>query len=437
MGCGGGSLMEKLLESPIYITDDDPEIRNLILRTLEIKGFKNIQLFSSGKELLTKMDETLNGEEPAQEILIILDVIMPGDNGFDICRYIKTRWRGISVILVSGFNIDDLDMKILDSDADDFLSKPLSPTELSARVEMLLKKKNHPQRNSSDDTRTMNIPHIGDKIGNYIILDSLGWGKNSAIYKVIERPANLIYALKILTRYSLEFKEIVDRFRQETKIIEQLKHPNLTSFHASGDFGKAPYIVMEYVGGINLENYIITKGIPSLSVAMNAMIDIADALCYLHSKGIIHRDIKPKNIMFDVNRNIFKLTDFGIAKDLADSTDITQDGFIVGTPMYMAPEMFRGENPTVQSDIYSFAVSMYQFLSGRPPFSSEGQTDIYNKHLTQRPKYISEHIQGIPPALDKLLVDKCMAKHIEDRPESMEYILTELKKIKEYLKDES
>ncbi len=433
---GEALIMEKLLETPIYITDDDSEIRSLIHHTLEIKGFKNIQTFSSGQELLSKLEETLNGTEPSQELLIILDVVMPGDNGFDICRYIKTRWRGISVILVSGFSIDELDMKILDSDADDFLSKPLSPAELIARVEMLLKKKNILRASHKHDTEKISIPHVGDKIDKYLILDSLGWGKNSAIYKVIERPANQIYALKILTRYSLEFREIVDRFRQETKIIEQLKHPNLTSFHAAGDFGVLPYIVMEYVGGINLENYIITKGIPSLSVALNAMIDIAAAADYLHSKGIIHRDIKPKNIMYDVNRNIFKLTDFGIAKDLGDSKDITQDGFIVGTPMYMAPEMFRGEQPTIQSDIYSFAVSMYQFVSGRPPFSSDAQTDLYNKHLTQRPKYISEHISGIPPALDKLLIDRCLAKLSEDRPPSMSLILDELKKIKSRLKEE-
>jgi serine/threonine-protein kinase len=355
---------------------------------------------------------------------MVLDVMLPDGSGFELCKKIKAEHPEKMVLMMSGFDIKDLNAKLIDSEADDFLTKPFSPMELVARIEMLgAKMRRKPRRapggeasTGHDDNR---VPHVGDNIGDYAIIDSLGWGKNSVVYKVVKKGSSEIFAVKLLTKYSMEFKDVVQRFEAEREVMSSLpRHPNLIQLIESGSWNNCPYIVMEYLQGANLEERLVTEGPPSTKLAFEAASQIAEGLAAMHDAGVLHRDIKLKNIMFNPDSRSFKLTDFGIARFMERAPGITCDGFIVGTPMYMAPEIFRGELATPQSDIYSYGATLYHFAAGAPPFSAPRNSEMYKKHLSEQPKAPSSLNPAIPPKLDELIFN-CLAKTPEDRPASM------------------
>ncbi|OGV50807.1 MAG: hypothetical protein A2X49_16270 [Lentisphaerae bacterium GWF2_52_8] len=431
-------------EIPILIVDDDDSIILLIQKTLEAKGFKNISVARSGEEAIRKLripHEERNWKTAVLTDLsvVILDIVLPDMNGLDLCVRIKDKSSETLVILVSGFDIQDLHRRLIESNADDFLTKPFSPLELVARIDLLLEKhhKNNSARSSAAASAGLStpsghqVPHVGDKIDNYFIIDTLGWSKASVIYKVVERPGNKIYALKLLTRYSLDFEEIIMRFKHEVEIMSSVSHPNVIKFHKMGVIADCPYLLMDYVAGINLEEYLVSMGIGDLKTIFSVALQTASGIQAIHEIGIVHRDIKPKNIMIETDPVCAKLTDFGIAKYIEESNNITRDGFIVGTPLYMAPEIFRGDDASVKADIYSYGVSIYQFAAGVPPFTGKKNSELYEKHIHDIPRPIASHNPEIPKEFDELITRRCMAKSPGKRPASMQEILDKLNAIKQ------
>ena len=426
-------------EIPILVVDDDEELLTMILSVLNHAGFKKITKASTAKEALSSLALYSDAKPDSKTVvlddggIIVLDVMLPDKSGFDLCKELKTGHPDDMVLMMSGFDIESLNEKLVESEADDFLTKPFSSPELVARIEMLvakMKRKVPKQVAAAQDNIPAGnrIPHIGDIIGSYIILDSLGWGKNSVIYKVVKRGGNEIYAIKLLTKYSMEFKDVVKRFEEERKVMTKLSHPNLIKFIEAGSWDGCPFIVMECVKGINLEERLVTDGMPSGELAIKAARQIGEALNAMHKTGVLHRDIKLKNIMFEPDSSTFMLTDFGIARFMDNDPGITCDGFIVGTPMYMAPEIFRGEQATIESDIYSYGATLYHFAAGAPPFSAKRNSDMYKKHLAEELRSISFVNKSIPKSFETL-ISKCMAKTPEKRPHSMLSILAELDKI--------
>ena len=352
-------------EKTILVVDDDSFVLKLIERILIDSGFKQIKTASNGKKALKHLGliPQDNGETGDTEIdLVVLDVLLPDTNGFEICKQIRGVNREMPVILISGYDIEEVQNKLIECGADDFLKKPFSPAELSTRVKMLLnrKKKRAYDPDLAETTRVKfnmnhNVPFIGDNIDGYIIIDSLGWGKNSLVYKVVKADNKRTYSMKMLSKSSIEKKDTVERFKNEIDIISKVKHPNIVEFIDSGFHNDCPYLVMEYVDGVDLEEYLVTRGKIPLSAFSHIAFDIASAIDELHNRKIYHRDIKLKNILYEIKSGEAKLSDFGIAK-LPDAMSTTQEGFIVGTPIYLAPEIFLGEPATIQSDIYSFEI---------------------------------------------------------------------------------
>lgn len=430
---GGG-----MTNPTVHIIDDDEAIVAIIKKALEMEGFTDVKVAATGEEALKELQiPSMEGTATVQLTdmkVIILDIMLPDVNGFDLCRKIKDSFSDTLVLLVSGFNIDDLHKKIIESDADDFLTKPFSPLELVARLDLLIKKHNKYKNiptNANTETRNNLVPHIGDAIDDYHIIDSLGWGKSSIIYKVVEKQTKKVFALKLLTRHAMEFKDVVERFEHEVHLMARLDHPNVISFYKMGDYSGCPYILMDYVYGINLEEFLVTKGRPDTKTFFKIMEQTASAIEAIHKAGVIHRDIKLKNIMLEVGKEIVKLTDFGIAMAVEEGSDITRDGFIVGTPIYMAPEMFQGSSATVKSDIYSFGVTFYQFATGSPPFVAKSNADLYDQHKSKLPLDLLEKTDGdFPIELNDLIKKHCMAKKPADRPDSMSEIISELRSIK-------
>ncbi len=423
-------------EKTILIVDDDSFVLKLIERILADAGFKGAKTAANGK----KAFEIL-GLVPAQGgtvypniDLVVLDVLLPDTNGFEICKRIRASddHRDIPVILISGYDIEEIQNKLIECGADDFLKKPFSPAELSTRVKLLINRK----RKKIRETMLMetskirfnmnhNVPFIGDNINGYLIIDSLGWGKHSLVYKVVKTSDKSVLSLKMLSKSTLDKKDIVERFNSEIEIISNIRHPNIVEYMDRGYFNDCPYLVMEYVEGVDLEEYLITRGKIPMNSFSHIAYDIAGAVAELHRKKIYHRDIKLKNILFEIKSGEAKLSDFGIAK-LPDSLSTTQDGFIVGTPIYLAPEIFLGEPATVQTDIYSFGATLYHLITGSPPFVAESSIELFKKHKLEKPPPIPLVRPDVPEGWNTLIVEKCLAKEPSGRPASMKDIMDEI-----------
>jgi CheY-like chemotaxis protein/tRNA A-37 threonylcarbamoyl transferase component Bud32 len=425
-------------ENSILLVDDDNFVCNLIERILNDAGFKNIRTASNGKaalEILGITSEADNKNANGVD-LIILDVLLPDTNGFEICRQIRSSNLDIPVILISGYDIEEIQSRLIECKADDFLKKPFSPAELATRVKILLNR-NRQRKDDYTITETAKIrmktdhsvPFVGDDINGYIIIDSLGWGKNSLVYKVVKVKGRTVYSMKMLTKTASDKKDLLERFKNEVEIISKIKHPNVTGFIDRGYYNECPYLVMDFVDGVDLEEYMVTRGkIPIKSFTTMAF-DIASAISELHRSRIYHRDIKLKNILYDIKTGKVKLSDFGIAK-LPESLHITQEGFIVGTPIYLAPEIFMGEAASPQSDIYSYGATLYHLLTGSPPFVAETSIELFKKHRLEKPSPIETFRSDAPKGWNSLIVDKCLAKDIINRPSSMNEVMYEINKLK-------
>ncbi len=410
----------------IYVVDDDKFVVDMIGRSLNMVGFANVAVYNSAEKFIKENidDGKLTG-------VVISDLVLPGISGFDLCRRIKNYNEDIPVILISGFDIEDVHSRVLDCGADDFIAKPFNPIELSTRLKLhiarLEKTNSSVNKNTSLVGNSSKVPTIGDRIGNYIINDTIGWGRSSFVFKVRNVKNAKIYTLKMLTPHATDFRDMVSRFNNEIDIMEKIKHPNIISFFERGFYNSVPYVIMEYISGLDLEEYLITKGKIPFHDSLAISAGIASAIVAIHSHNVVHRDIKLKNIIFDVVVKLPKLIDFGIAQTV-DSMHLTRDGFIVGTPIYMAPEIFEGEEANMKSDIYSFGVMAYHLITGSPPFVADSTRELYRKHLSEPPPPMNNFRDDIPEEIEKIISDGCLAKKPSRRPSSMKIVEGELRR---------
>ncbi len=427
-------------DSPILVVDDDPAVVQLVARMLRHAGHHRVIGAERGLGALRLLGISDDGNQLAeadrQQIsLVILDIVMPDLNGVEVCRRIKRARPDMGVILITGNDIENIHQRLIESGADDFLTKPFNPDELAARVALLLRRRSLAtaseavlgQARRSGGQR---MPYIGDRIGDYVIIDTLGWGKSSIIFRAADTRTNDPVAIKMLTRYAAEFKDVVSRFHNEARIMSAIRHPHIIALHHAGEYDGCPYLVLEYFPGVDLEEYVVTRGRPDFPTFLRIARDLAGALRVIHEAGIIHRDVKLKNVLIVPLTGAIKLSDFGIALT-AESPHVTQDGFIVGTPLYMAPEVFSGEPATIQSDVYAYGATLYHLLTGVPPFVAERSTDLYRKHRHLVAPPIVTYRAGVPVAWDKLIIDACLAKDAGDRPADMDAIITALDQLAE------
>ncbi len=423
-------------ESSILLVDDDKFVCNLIERILKDADFKNVRTASNGKDALEILGIESGDDKISSGIdIAILDVLLPDTNGFEICRQIRNSNMDMPVILISGYDIEEIQSRLIECKADDFLKKPFSPVELLTRVKILLNR-NRQRKDEHAITETTklrmmtdhSVPFVGDDINGYIIVDSLGWGRDSLVYKVVEAKAGTVYSMKMLTKNASDNKGLVERFKNEVEIMSKVRHPNITGFIGKGCYNECPYLVMEFVEGVDLEEYMVTRGKIPMKSFTDMAFALASAISELHRNHIYHRDIKLKNVLYDTKTGKIKLSDFGIAK-LPESIHTTQDGFIVGTPIYLAPEIFLGESASPQSDIYSYGATLYHLLTGSPPFVAENSIELFKKHRLEKPGSVESFRPDVPAGWNSLIVDKCLAKDIVNRPSSMHEVMFEINKL--------
>jgi serine/threonine protein kinase len=215
------------------------------------------------------------------------------------------------------------------------------------------------------------LPH---RVGKYELLECLG-GTSAQVYRARDRNLGRTVAFKILSETGLADRETKARFLAEARLTGSLAHENVIAFYDYGEENGRPFLVMEYLAGESLRSQIREGRSGDLRAKLLLARQIAGALAYVHSKGIIHRDVKPDNIWVDVTGQV-KLVDFGIAK--SDALSLTGAGFTVGTPYYMAPEQIRGLKPTHLVDVYSFGVLLFELATGVRPFEGPAVDQIFD-----------------------------------------------------------
>jgi serine/threonine-protein kinase len=247
--------------------------------------------------------------------------------------------------------------------------------------------------------------------GRYRLERKLGSGGMADVWLAEDQELGRRVAVKILHGRYASDEQFVERFRREATHAAGLSHPNIVSIFDRGEADGSYYIVMEYVEGRTLKELLITRGPCPVPVAISYTRQIVAALRYAHRNGIIHRDIKPHNVIVDHEGRV-KVTDFGIAR--AGTSQMTEAGSIIGTAQYLSPEQARGAPVEESSDLYSTGVVLYEVLTGKTPFNGETAVEIAMKHLSQAPAPPSDLRPEIPHDLD-LVVLRALAKEPADR----------------------
>ena len=270
----------------------------------------------------------------------------------------------------------------------------------------------------------------GRQIPGYQILSKLGSGAMATVFKARQLKLDRIVAIKVLPQKMSENAEYVDRFYKEGKAAARLNHPNIVQAFDVGEAGGYHYFVMEYVEGHSLYDELAQGKVFSEQEALDVIIQIARALEHAHGKGLIHRDVKPKNIMM-TKEGLAKLADMGLARAVSDAEAAQAEaGKAFGTPYYISPEQIRGEvNIDFRADIYSLGATMYHLVTGRVPFEAPKPAAVMHKHLKE-PLVPPDHINTRLSAGVGEIVEVMMAKDREQRYSSTADLLLDLEAVR-------
>jgi serine/threonine-protein kinase len=270
--------------------------------------------------------------------------------------------------------------------------------------------------------------HLIDTLfdGRYLISRKLGSGGMANVYLAMDQELGRRVAIKILDDRHASDAQFVERFRREAQNAAGLSHPNIVSIYDRGDSEGTYYIAMEYIEGRTLKELLVARGPSPLGIAIDYTRQILSALRFAHRNGIVHRDIKPHNVIVDGEGRV-KVMDFGIARAGAAS-QMTEAGSIIGTAQYLSPEQARGAPVDQTSDLYSTGIVLYELLTGTVPFTGETPVEIAMKHLSQAPVPPSTHRPEIPRDLDYVVL-RALAKDPSDRYHSAEEMDSDLERI--------
>lgn len=263
--------------------------------------------------------------------------------------------------------------------------------------------------------------------GRYEIREIIGVGGMAVVYKAYDNIDDRIVAIKILKDEYLTNEEFKRRFKNESKAIAVLSHPNIVRVYNVSFGDRLQYIVMEYVDGITLKEYIEQQGVINWKEAVHFMGQILAALQHAHDKGIVHQDIKPQNILL-LQDGTIKVTDFGIARFSRADSNITSENAI-GSVHYISPEQARGEMTDEKADIYSVGVVLYEMITGKLPFQSESAVSVAIMQLQQEPKRPREIIPTLPLGLEQITI-RAMQKNPNDRYGSAAEMLMDINEFK-------
>lgn len=254
---------------------------------------------------------------------------------------------------------------------------------------------------------------IGTNLGNYVIKEALGQGGMAKVYKAYQANLDRTVAIKVLPAHFAADESFVERFKLEARALARLAHPNIVTVHDAGENEGRLFIVMELLEGGTLRQKM---GSPmTVSEVLDITRQIGGALTYAHDRNIIHRDIKPVNVLLSMDERAV-LSDFGIAKIMAsDNThQLTQAGTGIGTPDYMSPEQCKGIQIDTRSDIYSLGIMVFEMLAGQTPFTGDNYAALAHAHIYESVPSLRSFNDSIPASID-VVIRKCLSKDPDQR----------------------
>ena len=261
----------------------------------------------------------------------------------------------------------------------------------------------------TDDLRAL----VEDRLGNqYVVERELGRGGMGVVYLARERRLDRLVAIKVLPP-SLDDSELHERFLREARTAAQLSHPNIMPIFRADEVGNLAFFSMGYVDGGSFAERIQTLGRVPVAEVVRVLREAAWALAYAHARGVIHRDVKPENLMIERGTGRVVVTDFGIARDTR-ATNLTRDGWILGSVHYMSPEQAAGDHLDGRTDLYALGIIGFQALSGRLPFDAEQASAVVVAHATKQAPSLLSAAPDIPRPV-VAVIDRCLAKNPDDR----------------------
>jgi DNA-binding response OmpR family regulator len=405
----------------VLVADDDEFSRQLFVSALEVEGYRVLTAEDGVKAV-----EILH-REPVD--LLLLDVVMPNLDGIEVLKVLHpiAASRRPPIIMVTAVDDSEGIVRALDLGASDYVTKPVNLAVVSARVRAQLR-----ARAATSDIRTaapLAALTAGTVIeGRYRIEEELGRGAFSIVYRAVHLALGRPVALKVL-RSGLGVEEgELNRFRREWALTGRLRHPNAVAISDAGISASGhAFLAMELLEGESLASHLERLGPLPAARCAEILRPVSDLLAYAHALRLVHRDIKPGNIFLHrvAGEEVVKVFDFGLVRligDAAESRQITQQGTIIGTLPYMAPELFEGAPPQAASDVYSLGITLYEMLVGELPFEDEGSTllGIAMRHLREEARLPPDLAQTLPPDLTSLLTT-ALAKRPEARPTAEEF----------------
>jgi serine/threonine-protein kinase len=272
---------------------------------------------------------------------------------------------------------------------------------------------------------------VGELIaGRYELEELVGKGGMSSVYRAQDRLLERTVAIKLLHEHYSRDEDYVERFRREARAAAQLSHPNIVTVIDRGEDGGRQFIVFEYIDGQNLKQLVEKKGRLPVRTALELGIEIGHALAFAHESGLVHRDVKPQNVL--LGNGEVKVTDFGIARSADVQQGLTQTGTVLGTSDYIAPEQASGQPVSALSDVYSLGVVVYELLAGDPPYSGENFVTVAMRHVNDPVPSVAVVRPDVPLRLDAAL-RRAMAKDPGERYDSMADFVSELEAVLDQL----
>jgi eukaryotic-like serine/threonine-protein kinase len=266
---------------------------------------------------------------------------------------------------------------------------------------------------------------VGEVLADrYEVEELVGAGGMSSVYRAHDRLLDRKVALKVMHQHYGEDPEYVERFRREARSVAALSHPNVVTVIDRGEHEGRQFIVFEYVDGENLKQLIQRRGPAPVATALELAKQIAQALSFAHQQGLVHRDVKPQNVLLNGD-GAAKVTDFGIARSIDVKHGVTQTGTVLGTSDYIAPEQAQGQSVDAQTDVYSLGVVLYELLTGEVPFPGESFVAVAMRHINEPPPPVRDKRPDVPPRVEAA-VQRAMAKDPADRFASMGEFSAEL-----------
>ncbi|HKV58149.1 MAG TPA: FHA domain-containing serine/threonine-protein kinase [Ktedonobacteraceae bacterium] len=273
---------------------------------------------------------------------------------------------------------------------------------------------------------------LGDVIkGRYKLIDEIGRGSFATVYIVRDTKTNRIFAMKAMLYEPADDGELLARFQREAHILLSLQDPHIVRIFEYGDESDLHYILMDYIDGQNLKYHTLTSGRMEPALALDYAHQIAEGLDTAYKNGVVHRDIKPQNIVIN-SQGVAKITDFGLARS-RETVTLTQSNVFMGTAYYIPPEQAEsGRSADIRSDLYSVATVLFEMLSGHPPYEGDSAVDIVIKHMNDKVPSICQIRPELPHELDQFM-QKAMAKLPADRFSTPRDFINALEKLQELI----